>query len=146
MARTLVFDVDGLAGTLAAGTPQAVAPVGVVIGARTLTVDPNGPNACRATLSFNRATGVVSGTFRLPVTKADDTETTVTASYRGVMLIGWGPGCGCEDSSAASDVKLPFVSGAFWVADKATDAATGRARTVKRGGAADIAVPAAVEP
>ena len=145
VARTLVFDVDGLAGTLAAGTPQAVAPVGVVIGARTLAVDPNGPNVCRATLSFNRSTGVVSGSFRLPVTKANGTETTVTASYRGVMLIGWGPGCGCDESLVPSDVKLPFVSGAFWVADKAADAATGRTRAVKRGGAAGIAVPAQPE-
>lgn len=145
VAPNLAFDVGGLDGTLAAGVPGAVDAVRVAVGPRTLAISKDGPNVCRATLSFNRSTGVVSGSFRLPVTKANGTETTVTASYRGVMLIGWGPGCGCEDSPAASDVKLPFVSGAFWVADKAADAATRRARAVKRGGAAGIAVPAQPE-
>ena len=146
VAPDLVFDVDGLDGTLAAGVPGAVDAVRVAVGPRTLAISKDGPNVCRATLSFNRSTGVVSGSFRLPVTKTNGTETTVTASYRGVMLIGWGPGCGCDESLVPSDVKLPFVSGAFWVADKAADAATGRTRAVKRGGAAGIAVPSAVEP
>ncbi len=145
VAPDLVFDVGGLDGTLAAGVPGAVDAVRVTVGPRTLAISKDGPNVCRATLSFNRSTGVVSGSFRLPVTKANGTETTVTASYRGVMLIGWGPGCGCDESLVPSDVKLPFVSGAFWVADKAADAATGRTRAVKRGGAAGIAVPAQPE-
>ena len=145
VAPDLTFDVGGLDGTLAAGVPGAVDAVRVTVGPRTLAISNDGPNVCRATLSFNRSTGVVSGSFRLPVTKANGTETTVTASYRGVMLIGWGPGCGCDESLVPSDVKLPFVSGAFWVADKAADAATGRTLAVKRGGAAGIAVPAQPE-
>lgn len=145
VAPDLVFDVDGLDGTLAAGVPGAVDAVRVAVGPRTLAISKDGPNVCRATLSFNRSTGVVSGSFRLPVTKTNGTEATVTASYRGVMLIGWGPGCGCDESLVPSDVKLPFVSGAFWVADKAADAAMGRTRAVKRGGAAGIAVPAQPE-
>ena len=145
VAPDLAFDVGGLDGTLAAGVPGAVDAVRVTVGPRTLAISKDGPNVCRATLSFNRSTGVVSGSFRLPVTKANGTETTVTASYRGVMLIGWGPGCGCDESLVPSDVKLPFVSGAFWVADKAVDAATGRTLAVKRGGAAGIAVPAQPE-
>ena len=145
VAPDLTFDVGGLDGTLAAGVPGAVDAVRVTVGSQTLAISKDGPNVCRATLSFNRSTGVVSGSFRLPVTKANGTETTVTASYRGVMLIGWGPGCGCDESLVPSDVKLPFVSGAFWVADKAVDAATGRTRAVKRGGAAGIAVPAQPE-
>ena len=145
VAPDLTFDVGGLDGTLAAGVPGSVDAVRVTVGPRTLAISKDGPNVCRATLSFNRSTGVVSGSFRLPVTKANGTETTVTASYRGVMLIGWGPGCGCDESLVPSDVKLPFVSGAFWVADKAVDAATGRTRAGKRGGAAGIAVPAQPE-
>ena len=145
VAPDLTFDVGGLDGTLAAGVPGAVDAVRVTVGPRTLAISKDGPNVCRATLSFNRSTGVVSGSFRLPVTKANGTETTVTASYRGVMLIGWGPGCGCDESLVPSDVKLPFVSGAFWVADKAADAATGRTLAIKRGGAAGIAVPAQPE-
>ena len=145
VAPDLTFDVGGLDGTLAAGVPGSVDAVRVTVGSQTLAISKDGPNVCRATLSFNRSTGVVSGSFRLPVTKANGTETTVTASYRGVMLIGWGPGCGCDESLVPSDVKLPFVSGAFWVADKAADAATGRTLAVKRGGAAGIAVPAQPE-
>lgn len=145
VAPDLTFDVGGLDGTLAAGVPGSVDAVRVTVGPQTLAISKDGPNVCRATLSFNRSTGVVSGSFRLPVTKANGTETTVTASYRGVMLIGWGPGCGCDESLVPSDVKLPFVSGAFWVADKAADAATGRTLAVKRGGAAGIAVPAQPE-
>lgn len=145
VAPDLAFDVGGLDGTLAAGVPGAVDAVRVTVGPQALAISKDGPNVCRATLSFNRSTGVVSGSFRLPVTKANGTETTVTASYRGVMLIGWGPGCGCDESLVPSDVKLPFVSGAFWVADKAADAATGRTLAVKRGGAVGIAVPAQPE-
>lgn len=142
VAPNLVFDVDGLGGTLAAGTPGAVAEVGVAVGSQKLAVADGDPNVCRATLSFNRSTGIVSGTFRLPVAKADGTETTVTATYRGVMLIGWGPGCGCDESLVPSDVKLPFVNGAFWVSDSVADPETARKFFVRRGGAAGIAVPA----
>ena len=146
VAPNLVFGVDGLDGTLAAGVPSTVAEVGVAVESQKLAVAKGDPNVCRATLSFNRSTGIVSGTFRLPVTRADGTETTVTATYRGVMLIGWGPGCGCDESLVPSDVTLPFVSGGFWVSDKVADPVTMQVRSVKRGGAAEIAVPAQAEP
>lgn len=137
--KTLVFDVEGLGGTLAAGVPEAVDPVAVSVGATTLAVvSKDGTNNnCRATLAFNRTTGVVSGTFRLPYAKEDGMSATVTATYRGVMLIGLSEGCGCGPGAAGAD-GLPFVNGAFWVTDKKTDE-RGRTVSVKRGGAAVIA-------
>lgn len=137
--KTLVFDVEGLGGTLAAGVPEAVDPIAVSVGATTLAVvSKDGTNnSCRATLAFNRTTGVVSGTFRLPYAKEDGMSATVTATYRGVMLIGLSEGCGCGPEADGAD-GLPFVNGAFWVTDKATDE-RGRMVSVKRGGAAVIA-------
>lgn len=143
VAPNLAFDVDALAGTLAVGTPGAVDAVGVAVGSQSLAIAKDAANACRATLSFNRSTGVVTGTFRLPVVKANGAATVVTATYRGVMLIGWGPGCGCDEALVESDVKLPFVNGAFWVSDTQVDPLTLRKYTVRRGGAAEIAAPAA---
>ena len=145
VAPNLVFDVEDLRGTLAAGVPEAVDPIAVAIGEKALSiVKGEGNNACRATLAFNRTTGVVSGTFRLPYTRTDGKATTVTATYRGVMLIGWGPGCGC-DESLVTDVQLAFVNGAFWVSDKAPDT-RGRTVSVKRGGTARIADPETIVP
>ena len=136
----LAFDVkNGLNAGLSAGTPNEVEAVSVRIDKQALAVAKDDANACRATLSFNRSTGVVSGTFRLPVTRADGTPTTVMASYRGVVLIGWGPGCGCTPDG--TEVELPFVNGAYWVSDRFLDETTGRSVTVKRGGAAALADP-----
>lgn len=136
----LAFNIkNGLGAGLSSGTPNEVDAVSVRIDKQTLAISKDGPNVCRATLSFNRSTGVVSGSFRLPVTKMDGTQTTVMASYRGVVLIGWGPGCGC--TPADTEIVLPFVSGAYWVSDKFRDETTGRNVTVKRGGAAELADP-----
>lgn len=136
----LAFNIkNGLGAGLSAGTPNEVDAVSVRIDKQTLAISKDGPNVCRATLSFNRSTGVVSGSFRLPVTKVDGTQTTVMASYRGVVLIGWGPGCGC--TPADTEIVLPFVSGAYWVSDKFRDETTGRNVMVKRGGAAELADP-----
>lgn len=136
----LAFNIkNGLGSGLSAGTPNEVDAVSVRIDKQTLAISKDGPNVCSATLSFNRSTGVVSGSFRLPVTKVDGTQTTVMASYRGVVLIGWGPGCGC--TPADTEIVLPFVSGAYWVSDKFRDETTGRNVMVKRGGAAELADP-----
>ena len=136
----LAFNIkNGLGSGLSAGTPNEVDAVSVRIDKQTLAISKDGPNVCHATLSFNRSTGVVSGSFRLPVTKVDGTQTTVMASYRGVVLIGWGPGCGC--TPADTEIVLPFVSGAYWVSDKFRDETTGRNVMVKRGGAAELADP-----
>lgn len=138
----LAFDVDGLGGRLFVGTPvpDEVYPATVEIKEKGLALAKGALNGAR--LSFNRSTGIVSGTFKLPYVTASGKSATTTATYKGVMLIGWGPGCGCEDTpELGGDVKLPFVSGAFWVSDKAENLSTGRLMTVKRGGAMEIAAP-----
>lgn len=134
----LAFDVDGLGGRFYAGTLRdELEPAAVEVKANGLALAKGAPNSAK--LTFNRSTGIVSGTFKLPYVTANGKPATTTATYKGVMLIGWGPGCGCEDTpELGGDVKLPFVSGAFWVSDKAENLSTGRLMTVKRGGAMEI--------
>lgn len=135
----LVFDISGLGGRLYAGTPlEKIEPAAVEVKANGLALAKNPPNGEK--LTFNRSTGIVTGTFKLPYVTAAGKSATATATYKGVMLIGWGPGCGCEDTGD-SDVQLPFVSGAYWVSDKCESLTTGKPVSVKRGGAMEIGVP-----
>ena len=71
-------------------------------------VDVSGANISSkgVNLSFNKASGVVSGTFTLPFAVR-----AVTATYKAVVLPGWA-GCGCTDGT-----DLPFFLGACWFAD-----------------------------
>lgn len=65
-------------------------------------------------LSFNSATGVVSGEARLYLTGEDEF---VTAKFKGVVLPGWGNGeCGdCAPEQSDEDAKSrPFIAGAAW--------------------------------
>ncbi len=134
----LSFDVSGLGGRLHAGTPRDVEPAAVEVKANGIALAKNPPNGAK--LTFNRSTGIVSGSFKLPYVTAAGKSGTATATYRGVMLIGWGPGCGCEETGD-SDVSLPFVSGAYWVSDKCESLSTGRPVSVRRGGAMEIGAP-----
>lgn len=72
------------------------------------TVKASGGNVSGSgvSLSLNKATGIVSGTFVLPFY-----ERSVTAAYRAVLLPGW-TGCGCDDKEA-----LPFFAGSCWFSD-----------------------------
>ena len=74
----------------------------------TATVKTSGGNVTGngVSLSLNKATGVVSGTFSLPFA-----ERSVTATYKAVLLPGW-TGCGCTDEE-----DLPFFAGACWFSD-----------------------------
>lgn len=68
-------------------------------------------------LSFNSATGVVSGEARLYLTDEDEF---VTAKFRAVVLPGWGNGdCGnCAPEQSDEDAKSrPFIAGAAWFSD-----------------------------
>lgn len=68
-------------------------------------------------LSFNSATGVVSGEAKLYLTGDDEFE---TVKFRAVVLPGWGNGeCGdCSyDESDESAKSRPFIAGAAWFSD-----------------------------
>ena len=84
---------------------------------------------CDAKLKFNRKTGIVSGTFLVPFQSKQ-----VKATYRGVILLGFGDPCGC---SFDPDNVMPFVNGSWYVSDKVTDS-SGKAISYKRGGAVTI--------
>ena len=128
---TLYFDIEGLCGALAGGTPSAVDGVKVSVGEKTVTVEKG--NAAGATISLNRSTGVTTGSFKIPYTDAKGAAKTMTANFKGVVVIGWGPGCGCGDDDLGRPVSLPFVNGAFYISDKVD--VDEKSVSVKRGGA-----------
>ena len=80
--------------------------------------------------SFTPSTGVASGTVAIPYTDAKGVQRTMNASWKGVVLLGWGPGCECGDD--VSGTTLPFMLGSFYFNDKATLDA--KSVSVTRGG------------
>lgn len=84
---------------------------------------------CNAKLKFNRKTGIVSGTFLVPFSSKQ-----VKATYKGVILLGFGDPCGC---SFDPENVMPFVNGSWYLSDKVTDS-TGKTISYKRGGAITI--------
>ena len=118
------------------GVPGEVKPVQFKVeGQKMSLVTKSSENPQKITLSFAKSTGVVSGSFKIPYTKPDGKSTTVSATYKGVVLTGWGEGCGCGDVSPET-VFLPFVNGAFYFTDTLNYTASKQKRTlsVKRGG------------
>lgn len=87
-------------------------------------VTPNAVNPAKLTMTFNRTTGVVSGSFK-------------GASWAGILMPGWG-GCG---ACSPGEVHLPLVAGSYWCTVNVPYAtASGKVKTasVKRGGFAGI--------
>ena len=39
---------------------------------------------------------------------------TVAAQWKGVVVVGWGLGCGCDWAEIEPDIGLPFVNGAWY--------------------------------
>lgn len=83
-------------------------------------------------LSFSRSTGVVNGKVRF---ECGDGKS-LSATWRGVMLQGWGP-----NGEAGEEAARPFVDGLFYFTEKIsyeTTGASGRTSvktlSVKRGG------------
>jgi len=128
------FDASQL-GAIALGTPGAITPVTVKVGADNLKIVSE-TNPSNITLSFNRATGIVSGRANLPYTTAGGAQKTLTVNYKGVILNGWGEGCGCGDF----EVYRPFFNGSFYFTDKVSYPSGNATRTlsVKRGGDASM--------
>lgn len=90
-------------------------------------------NAQSLTGSFNRSTGLYTGSFK--------TLDGVKVSYKGVILIGWGGiDCGCGDEPIA--YPEPFVAGSYYYGDKLpyNDGKRDQTLAVKRGGKITVEV------
>ena len=143
-APTLKFDIDGLLGRVAGGTPSEVTEVPVTITDAKLSVPPasdknNNPQG--ASLTLARSTGIVKGSFKLPYTTEAGVAKTLTAKYQGVLILGWGIGCGCDrPDDEQLPAVLPFVVGSFFVDDAETvnDGKSDKSVKVKRGGSAEV--------
>ena len=126
------------------GSPAAVDPVAITVkDGKTAAKDTIAVNAKsgaanprKLTLKLNRTTGVVTGTFALPYTTASGAAKTVTATWQGVILSGWGCPCGgCWDLPEELDLEsifLPFICGGYTFSDAVTGESG--AMTVRRGG------------
>ena len=126
---TLGFDVEGLVST-SFGVPSAPAALQVTVTDNDIVVKPGQENPSGITLRLNRTTGIVSGLFRLACG-----EKAVSATYRGVVVTGWGEGCGCGPTAGLK--TLPLLNGSFWFSDRVSYG-DGKAMSVKRGGLAAI--------
>ena len=112
-----------------------VSPIEVEVEDTTITRKTAFGGDNEITLKFNRKTGVISGKFDL---YCDSAAKPVSATYQGVVQLGFGNACGC------SDQQLPFVSGFWYVKDKIeTDKGSGSYISVNRGGQVTIDGPAA---
>ena len=109
----------------------------VVIGTKTIALKSGAKNPQSVKLSFTASTGIVKGSFKLPV--ATGSRTPLTASFEGVVVLGWNADdCGC---SMEEVVSLPLVNGFWTFSDKyGYEDAKGAAKTatIKRGGAVGI--------
>lgn len=85
--------------------------------------------------SFDRDTGIVSGSCWLDFYETKTTGTRVNASFRGVVMPGWGSKDGCGACADRSTGDHPFISGACYFYDTYDyDSAWGpRKLPVKRG-------------
>ena len=118
------------------GAFVALEPLSVKVGEKTMDL-PAGGGAQKLTLKFNSKTGVVNGKFNLSYTDEKGKAKTLSASYNGVVQLGFGDSCGCDENPE------PFVSG-FWVFDDKLSypvtGGTSKTIKVKRGAAVTIDV------
>lgn len=88
-------------------------------------------SATKLPLSFTLSTGIVSGTFKLPMETGS-----VTFSYKGVVMPGFGYGactaCGIDSGSGGIEAAMsPFIAGSAWVNDTLEyEDAKGKSRTL----------------
>ena len=127
----LKFDTSKLAGWTAAGAPGADVEASVEVGDSTIKLESGYPDGM--SIALTKTTGRVSGKVRIPV---GESGKTVSASWKGVVITGWGDGCGCGETTAT----LPFIVGAYVFSDSFKDE-TGKTVFVKRGSMVEAQVP-----
>ena len=84
----------------------------------------------KLSLTFTLSTGIVKGSFKLPMESGSKTFT-----YQGVVLPGFGTGdcteCGVDVRTGGTEAALrPFCQGTAWINDTLTYDDDGRVRTV----------------
>lgn len=67
--------------------------------------------------TFDRDTGIVSGSCWLDFYETKSTGTRVNASFRGIVMPGWGSKDGCGACADRSTEDHPFISGACYFYD-----------------------------
>lgn len=129
----LAFDVSSLVWT-SFGVPAPVSPLKMTVGKDSITVKSGQATPPGFQFRLARSTGVVSGSLDLQC----GGNKAVRANYKGVILPGWGEGCGCGEIQGQP--LLPFVNGAFYFVDKVEYSSGGKTRSVsvKRGGLTSI--------
>lgn len=105
---------------------------------------PAAENKDKVTLKFNRSTGVVTGTFKMPYN-----DGVKSATWQGVILSGWGCSCGgcwvAPPELELDKVFLPFVSGGYIFADTVPFVG-GAPLSVTRGGQVkSLAIPPMID-
>ena len=111
-----------------------IQPMDVTVGTKTITLakDQENPNAF-GKIAFTQKSGIVSGSFKLNYEDAQSGKTkTVSANYKGIVVVGWGKKCGCGEGG------YPFVNGFWTFSDKQGYGEGAKTLTVKRGGLISI--------
>lgn len=67
-------------------------------------------------LSFNRSTGIVSGSYKQEIVDLGGELAERTMTYRGVVMQGWGSSTACPCNPDGNE--YPFIAGAAWFTDK----------------------------
>ena len=109
-SQKLQFSVASLGKVNGGDVSGLSQPLTVTVGEDTLVADSAQLSAEKMTFKFDRSKGLASGTWKLPYT-VDGVKKYVSATWKGVVLTGWGDCCQVGDSR-------PFVNGAFYFTEK----------------------------
>ena len=97
------------------GEGLAIETLDLKIANRAITVTSD-ENPARFKLKVDLKTGILSGTMRVYYTAASGAKKYLNADWYGVMLPGWGSGCGCVEGADA--IYMPFINGGFFFGDE----------------------------
>ncbi len=130
----LFFDTESL-GSLHEGNVGSIAKQSVKVSTSSIAFTSPKPKNMKIS-SFNRATGEIKGTVAIPYGENGKTK---SANWAGVVVQGFGEGCGCEEGGD-DIVFLPFVCGSYFLKDKVEYQKGTRTQSINvlRGGSAVI--------
>lgn len=116
---TTTVDPDATGHELLAGDPASTlfAPIPVEITAKAVTLDAAAAKPLAAKISFAKATGIVSGSFKT----LNSAGKSVSATFKGVILPDWGDGCPVCGGT-------PWAIGSYWFADQLDYELKGKAK------------------